>query len=74
MVVCVLFWFCTHLRHIDFNFSLGKIRCPAFLEMDALSIPIPLRADSPQCICLYRLHYEPRMDSRMILVLISGNC
>ena len=40
-VVCVLFWFCAHLPHMEFNFSLAKILCPAFLEMYALSKAIP---------------------------------
>jgi len=41
IVVWVLFWFCAHLPHIEFNLSLAKVRCPAFFEMDALSRAIP---------------------------------
>jgi len=37
----VLFWFCAHLAHIEFNFNIVKVRCPAVLETDALSRGIP---------------------------------
>ena len=40
-VVCVLFLLCAHLPHIEFNFSFVKVRCPEFLEIDALSKAIP---------------------------------
>ena len=33
-----------------------------------------LPAGSPESICLYPPHYEPRMDSRIINILVLGTC
>ncbi len=67
-------WFRAHFSHIEFNFSLANVRCPAFLKTDTFVWCNSFYALVVLNVCLYRSRYDPRLDSQLLQVLILGTC
>jgi len=60
MFVWVLFWFCAHLPHIEFKFSLAKVRYPADTDVFDYFSLVPTWDTSG---CTVEMHLQKQQKS-----------